>query len=331
MPRPVTLFTGQWADMPLETLAAKAAGWGYDGLELATWGDHLDVARAAESDGYLSEQKALLERHGLGVWAISAHLVGQAVADRHIDERHRAILPAHVWGDAEGVRRRAAEEVVRTAEAAAALGVRVVTGFTGSPVWPLVYSWPPNLPGAVEAGFREAADRWTPILDRFEALGVHFALEVHPTEIAFDLASTRRFIEALGGHPAFGLNYDPSHLGYQNADYVGFIDEMADRIAHVHMKDVWWSERPTGAGTWGGHTEFGAAGRAWDFRSLGRGRIDFEAVVRALNRIGYAGPLSVEWEDAAMDREHGAAEAAAFVRRLDFPPSAIVFDAQFTS
>ena len=74
MPRPVTLFTGQWADMPLATLAEKAAGWGYDGLELATWGDHLDVSRAAESDAYLSEQKARLERHGLGVWAVSAHL-----------------------------------------------------------------------------------------------------------------------------------------------------------------------------------------------------------------------------------------------------------------
>lgn len=331
MARPVTLFTGQWADMRLAELAPKAAAWGYDGLELATWGDHMDVGRAAESDGYVRTQKGLLEENGLGLWAISCHLVGQAVADHSIDARHRAILPEHVWGDGEpeGVRQRAAEEVVRTAEAARALGVDVVTGFTGSPIWHLVYSWPPNVEGAVEAGFREAADRWRPVLDRFGELGVRFALEVHPSEIAFDLASTERFIDALDGHPAFGVNFDPSHFGYQNADYVGFIEAMADRVFHVHMKDVWWADRRTAAGTWGGHTEFGDPRRTWDFRSLGRGKIDFEEVVRALNRIGYAGPLSVEWEDGAMDREHGAAEAARFVRRVDFPPSDIVFDAQF--
>jgi len=332
MPRPVTLFTGQWADMPIAELAPKAASWGYDGLELATWGDHCDIHRVLDEDGYARQHKDLLEQNGLGLWAISCHLVGQAVADRMIDGRHKAIVPAHVWGDgdAEGVRQRAAEEVIRTAEAAAALGINIVTGFTGSPIWHLFYSWPPNLPEDIEAGYRETAGRWTPILDRFHQLGVRFALEVHPSEIAFDLVSTQRFIKALDGHPAFGVNFDPSHFGYQNADYVRFIEVMADRIVHVHMKDVWWADHRTDAGTLGGHTDFGDARRSWDFRSLGRGKIQFEEVIRALNRIGYTGPLSVEWEDGAMDREHGAAEAAAFTRRVDFPPSDIVFDAQFS-
>ncbi len=331
MARPVTLFTGQWADMPIAELAPKAAAWGYDGLELATWGDHLDVHRVLDEEGYATSHKQRLADHGLGLWAISCHLVGQAVADRMIDGRHQAIVPAHVWGDGdpEGVRQRAAAEVIRVAEAAHALEIEIVTGFTGSPIWHLFYSWPPNLPEDVEAGFQETAERWTPILDRFQELGVRFALEVHPSEIAFDLVSTQRFVEALDGHPAFGVNFDPSHFGYQNADYVRFIEAMADRIFHVHMKDVWWADRRTDAGILGGHTEFGDARRAWDFRSLGRGKIQFEEIIRALNRIGYDGPLSVEWEDGAMDREHGAAEAAAFVRRVDFPPSDLVFDAQF--
>ncbi len=326
--RPVTLFTGQWADLPLETLCKKAKAWGYDGLELACWGDHFEVAKA--NDAYCRAKKKLLAKYGLTVHAISAHLVGQAVCD-NIDARHQAILPDYVWGDGkpEGVRRRAAEEMVRTAEAAKRLGVGVVNGFTGSSIWHLVYSFPPASQAMIEAGYADFAKRWTPILNRFKALGVKFALEVHPTEIAFDIASAERALAAVKGHPAFGFNYDPSHFGYQGVDYVAFIQRLGDRIFHAHMKDVGWSTVPTEAGVFGGHTNFGDRRRYWDFRSLGRGDIQFEEIIRALNRVGYQGPLSVEWEDSGMDREHGAAEACEFVRAIDFPPSAITFDAQF--
>ena len=330
MKRPVTLFTGQWADLPLEVLAEKAAAWGYDGLELACWGDHFDVRAALDDPGYCRGRLELLARHGLAVHAISNHLVGQAVCDR-IDARHRAILPARVWGDgdAEGVRRRAAREMEDAARAAARLGVEVVNGFTGSPIWHLLYSFPPVPAEWIDDGFREFAARWRPILDVFAAQGVRFALEVHPTEIAFDIVTARRALQWLDGHAAFGFNYDPSHLAYQGVDCVDFVHRFAERIHHVHMKDVWWSRRPVEAGVFGGHTEFGDRRRFWNFRSLGRGRVDFEAVVRALNRVGYEGPLSVEWEDAGMDREHGAAEACAFVRGLAFPPSDTAFDAAF--
>ena len=330
MPRPVTLFTGQWADLPLETLAPQAATWGFDGLELACSGDHFDVQRALAEEDYCQGRHDLLARHGLKVWAISNHLVGQAVCDR-VDERHRAILPDYVWddGDPEGVSRRAADEMKNTARAAKKLGVNVVNGFTGSKIWAMHYSWPPNLPGQIEAGFQDFADRWTPILDVFQREGVRFALEVHPGEIAFDIASAERALEAVEKHPAFGFNYDPSHFGYQGVDYVAFIDRLGDRIFHAHMKDVWWSPVPRLSGVFGGHLEFGDAGRYWDFRSPGRGRIDFDKVIRALNRVGYSGPLSIEWEDSGMAREHGAAEACAFIRKMDFPPSQIAFDAQF--
>ncbi len=330
MRRPVTLFTGQWADLPLEVLAEKAAGWGYDGLELACWGDHFDVRAALADRSYCQGRRDLLARHGLGVWAISNHLVGQAVCDR-IDDRHRAILPGRVWGDGDpdGVRRRAAREMADTARAAARLGVGVVNGFTGSPIWHLLYSFPPVPPEWIEDGLREFASAWGPVLDVFLREGVRFALEVHPTEIAFDIVTTERAVAALDGHAAFGFNYDPSHLAYQGVDYIEFIRSFGDRIAHVHMKDVWWSSRPAEAGVYGGHTDFGDGRRFWDFRSLGRGRVDFEEVVRALNRTGYAGPLSVEWEDSGMDREHGAEEACGFVRRLAFPPSDSAFDASF--
>jgi len=330
MPRPVTLFTGQWADLPLATLAEKAAGWGYDGLELACWGDHFDVRRAVAEDGYCDGRRELLARHGLAVHAISNHLVGQAVCDP-IDARHQSILPPHVWGDgdAEGVRARAAEEMRDTARAAARLGVAVVNGFTGSSIWHLLYAFPPVPDAMIDEGYADFARRWRPILDAFGEAEVRFALEVHPTEIAFDVSSAERALEAADHHAAFGFNYDPSHFGYQGVDYVAFAERFADRIYHTHMKDVWWSEMPRRSGVFGGHLPFGHRDRYWDFRSLGRGRIDFEGVLRALNRAGYRGPLSVEWEDAGMDREHGAREACAFVRRMDFQPSDVAFDAAF--
>jgi sugar phosphate isomerase/epimerase len=331
MNRPVTLFTGQWADLPLTELAEKAAAWGYDGLELACWGDHFDVVRAAEDPDYCVGRRELLASHGLDVWAISNHLVGQAVCDP-IDARHEAILPAHVWGDGdpEGIRRRAAEEMKLTARAAANLEVGVVNGFTGSSIWHLLYSFPPVSEAQIAAGYRDFAERWSPILDVFDEVRVRFALEVHPTEIAFDIVTAERAVEAVGGREAFGFNYDPSHLAYQGVDGVDFIRRFGSRIHHAHLKDVWWSDAPARSGVFGGHLPFGHGDRYWDFRSLGRGRVPFEEVIRALNRVGYAGPLSVEWEDAGMDREHGAAEACDFVRALDFPTSASAFDTAFS-
>jgi len=328
MSRPVTLFTGQWADLGIEDLCRKAQSFGYDGLELACWGDHFEVDKA--DDAYCAAKKELLAKYGLSVYAISAHLVGQAVCD-NIDARHECILPSYIYGDGdpEGVRQRAAEEIIKTAQAAKKLGVDVVNGFTGSSIWHLIYSFPPVTPAMIDDGYADFAKRWTPILDEFQNMGVKFALEVHPTEIAFDIVSAERAIKALNGHPAFGFNYDPSHLGYQGVDYVEFIYRFKDRIFHAHMKDVGWSDTLVEAGVFGGHTEFGDRRRYWDFRSLGHGSIDFEEIIRALNRIEYSGPLSVEWEDGGMDREHGAAEACEFVKKIDFKPSDIAFDAAF--
>ena len=332
MARPVTLFTGQWADLPLEVVAEKASSFGYDGLELACWGDHFEVDKALEDDGYVQSRWDILRKYDLTCYAISAHLVSQCVCDDPIDERHKSILPERVWGDgdAEGVRQRAAQEIKDTARAAKKFGVKVVNGFTGSSIWKYLYFFPPTDDATVQAGFRDFADRWNPILDVFNEMDVRFALEVHPTEIAFDCASSIRTLEAIHHHSHFGFNFDPSHFAYQGVDYLGFLREFGDLIFNVHIKDVWWSDRPMPIGVFGGHTEFGTDGRFWDFRSPGRGRVDFEGIIRMLNHIDYQGPLTVEWEDPMMDREAGATEAASFTRALDFAPSQAAFDAAFS-
>lgn len=339
MGRAVTLFTGQWADLSFEQICEKARAFGYDGIELACWGDHFEVEKALKDRNYCRQRWEILRSYGLRTFAISSHLVGQAVCDR-IDERHQKILPPEIWGNGqeEGVRKRAAKRMIDTAKACRKLfdaspepisHAAVVNGFTGSSIWHSIYAFPPTDQAYWQKGFDDFAKRWGPILDAFDKANVNFGLEVHPTEIAFDIASAERAIAAVRNHKRFGFNYDPSHLGYQGVDYVRFIRTFAKRIFHVHMKDVWWGHGDGTVGVFGGHTTFADPRRHWDFRSLGHGDINFEEIIVALNDIGYRGPLSVEWEDSRMDRDHGATEACEFVRKIDFKPSAIAFDAQF--
>ena len=328
MARPVTLFTGQWADLPLETLAAKAASWGYDGLELACWGDHMDVFRAAEDPAYCEQQKSILDRHGLQLFAISNHLAGQLVCDPNNDSRSDGFAPPEAAGDPEKKRAWAVEAVKNSARAASNLGLEVVNGFTGSSIWHMLYSFPPVTDATIDAGFDYFAEMFHPILDVFDEVGVKFGLEVHPTEIAFDIYTAHRALAAIGHRKAFGFNFDPSHLHWQRVDPVTFLREFKDRIYHVHMKDA-ALQLDGKSGILASHLNFGHPDRGWDFRSLGHGGVDFEEIIRALNHIGYRGPLSIEWEDSGMDREAGAAEACRFTKRVDFEPSQLAFDAAF--
>ncbi|WP_051871303.1 sugar phosphate isomerase/epimerase family protein [Streptomyces sclerotialus] len=331
--QPVTLFTGQWADLPFETVARLASEWGYDGLEIAASGDHLDLERAEADPAYLRSRLDILDRYGLGCWAISHHLTRQAVCDDPIDFRHQAILRASTWGDGEpeGVRRRAAQDMKRAARVARRLGADVVVGFTGSKIWPYVAMFPPVPQAVIDDGYADFARRWNPILDVFDDEGVRFAHEVHPGEIAYDHWTSVRALEALDRRAAFGFNWDPSHMLWQGIDSVGFITDFADRIYHVDCKDT--RLRPAGgrAGALGSHLPWGDPRRGWDFVSTGHGDVPWEDAFRALASIGYAGPVSVEWEDAGMDRLHGAAEALRYVRSLLWRLPGATFDAAFSN
>ena len=324
MKRPVTLFTGQWADLPFEILCEKSSAWGYDGLEIACWGDHLEVKKAAEDPAYVQKKLETLSRHNLKCWALGAHLAGQCVGDLY-DQRLDNFAPDKVKGKPEELRAWAIEEMKLTARAAKNLGCYVVNGFMGSPIWKFWYSFPPTSEEMVEQGFQKIKELWTPILDEFDRCGVKFALEVHPTEIAFDFYTAKRLLEVFDYRPTLGFNFDPSHLLWQGMVPHLFIREFPDRIFHVHMKDVAVTLDGK-ASLIGSHLPFGDLRRGWNFRSLGHGDVDFESIIRELNAIGYNGPLSVEWEDNGMDREFGAREALEFVRSHDFPPSGVAFD-----
>ncbi len=327
MSRPVTMFTGQWADLTFEDVCKKMSDFGYDGLEIACWGDHMDVRKAAADPAYVEEKKAILKKYGLGCWALGAHLSGQCVGDSY-DERIDAFVPDEVKGKPDDIKKWAAEEMKYTAQAARNMGCYVVTGFMGSPIWKFWYSFPPTTEEMVENGFQEIKQLWSPIFDEFDAQGVKFALEVHPTEIAFDVYTAERLLITLDHRETFGFNFDPSHLVWQGVEPQIFIREFADKIYHVHMKDA-GINMDGKAGILGSHLSFGDLRRGWNFRSLGHGDVNFEEIIRELNAAKYTGPLSVEWEDNGMEREFGAKESVEFVKGMNFSPSDVIFDDAF--
>ncbi|MFA6689784.1 MAG: sugar phosphate isomerase/epimerase family protein [Sphaerochaetaceae bacterium] len=328
MKRIVTLASGQFGDLPLEDLCVLAKKMGYDGLELATHA-HFDVQKALHDQSYIPAVKATLAKHGLQCQAISAHLTGQCVGDVW-DERLDNFAPSALAGQPEKIRQWAVEEMKDTARAAQKFGVSVVNGFTGSPIWARWYSYPQTSQRMIDDGYRLIHDLWTPIFDVFDQCGVSFALEVHPTEIAFDYYTTEHLLKLFDYRPTLGINFDPSHLVWQGVDEVGFVRDFASRIYHVHMKDVKMF-RNDRAGILGSFLPFGDTRRAWNFVSVGHGDVDFDGIIRELNQAGYEGPLSVEWEDSGMDREFGATESCAYVKKMNFSASAFAFDSALST
>lgn len=321
--RPVTITTGQYGDLPFDRLCSIMSGIGYDGLEIACH-THLDAHRYLSDGAYRDSIQENLAKNNLKVWALGAHLAGQCVGDNW-DPRLDNFAPTRLSGKPEEIRKWAIDEMMAVAQAAQMMGVHIVTGFTGSPIWPYWYSFPQTSQQMIDDGFGRIKELWTPIFDEFDRCDVKFALEVHPTEIAFDYYSTQKLLDTFGHRPTLGINFDPSHLVWQGMDPCLFLRDFADRIYHVHMKDV--KVRLDGrAGILGSHIEFGDLRRGWNFVSLGHGDVDFDGIIRELNAMGYQGPLSVEWEDSGMERMFGAREAYEFTRVTDFAPSDVAFD-----
>ena len=320
MPRPIVLFTGQWADLPLETLGSKASEWGYQGFELCCWGQHLEVQAGLSDDKYAPQKLELLSRYDLMVPVVANYRVGQAISDP-IDSRHQALLPDHVWGDGQPakVRQRATEELIATFKLAEKLGAGIVSAFTGSPIWSYVVGYPPAKPQVISDAVQQFVKQWNPILDAARDCGVRFSCEVHPGQMTFDLYSCEMILDALGGREEFGFTFDPAHLLWQGVDPVEFLRRFPDHIFHVHVRDAILTldgRTSVLAGYW----PSGDPRRGFQFRSPGHGGIDWEPILRTLNDIQYDGVLAVDWHDSGMDREYGAADAVEFLKRIDFDP-----------
>ena len=166
---------------------------------------------------------------------------------------------------------------------------------------------------------------WRPIVQYAADQGVKIGIENCPMFFSKDewpggknLATTpaiwRRMFEAITSD-SFGLNYDPSHLLWQQIDYVRPLVEFDDRIVHVHLKDaIVERERLNDVGILATPLEYHTA------KLPGRGSIDWRGFLGQLRDIGYEGPACIEAEDRDYEgslelRKQALRESAAFIRQ----------------
>jgi len=319
----ITLFTGQWADLPFEEVCRLASEWGYDGLEIACWGDHFEVDRALSDDSYVDRKRQTLAKYNLNVWAISNHLVGQAVCDHPIDQRHQGILPPRIWatdrrrGSASGPPRKMQD----TARCGARLGVNTVIGFTGSSIWHTL----PCSAGATgddRGRYEDFARRWNPILDVYDEVGVRsptrciererIRLLDHEADARGDRAPTRVRPE-LGPVHSCGRTWTGE-----------LILDFADRIYHVDAKDakvVTGDGRRVGSPPTCRGPICGVGGTSSPpATGTYRGRTASGLSTPSIRR-----PISVEWRTPAWTVS-SCARGVQFVRKLAFDAPAAAFE-----
>jgi len=324
------LFLAQFLDNQapfnnLPNICEWAKNLGYKGVQIPTWDSRvIDLQKAAESKTYADEIKGIVEGKGLKITELSTHLQGQLVAvNPAYDLLFDGFAPDSVKNNPKARTEWAVQQLKYAAQASKNLGLKAHVTFSGALMWQTMYPWPQRPAGLVEAGFKELANRWMPILHTFEENGVDVCYEIHPGEDLHDGITFERFWEATGEHKRVNILYDPSHFVLQQLDYLAYIDIYHDFIKMFHVKDAEFN--PTGrSGVYGGYQEW--IDRPGRFRSLGDGQVDFKSIFSKLSQYDFDGWAVLEWECCIKSPEQGAREGAIFIQNHIIEVTTKTFD-----
>ena len=296
----------------LDSICKWASNLGYKAIQIPSWDPRLfDIEKAGKSKNYCDEIKGIVNSNGLEISELSTHLQGQLVASHNAyDKMFDAFAPKQLHGNVKARTEWAIEQVKLAANASCNLGIDVMASFSGSLLFHTMYPWPQRPKGLVEAGFKELAKRWTPILDHCKDKGVEVCYEIHPGEDLHDGISYERFLKVTNNHSAAKILYDPGHFILQQLDYLQFIDFYHENIRMFHVKDAEFN--PTGkSGVYGGYEDW--INRPGRFRSLGDGQIDFKSIFSKLSQYDFDGWAVLEWECCIKSPEQGAKEGVKFI------------------
>ncbi len=217
-----------------------------------------------------------------------------------------------------------------------------MSGFVGSPAgcWSHWFLFPPlpdsmegyTLPDVRQLSLELLVERFGPFWEECRNQGVTFDLECHPSERAMgDIESASDYINYMckaGYEGVVGFNLDGSHMEWQNVSVIQFIREFPEFIHCAHVKGVWVAPEHCRAGRLGGHRPMGHRDNGWNFVTAGTARDanSLEEIFIELNRIGFDGAVSIEWEDNDADQLAGAKAALANCHKADLPPSGMKHD-----
>lgn len=297
----------------IENICKWAASLGYVGVQIPTNDPRcMDLRKVAESKSYADEYRGSVESCGVKITELSTHLQGQLVAVHEADNViFDNFAPKKLRGNYKERTAWAVDQMKLAAKASKNLGLKAHATFSGALLWKTLYPWPQRPSGLVEAGFKELAKRWVPILNAFDKAGIDVCYEIHPGEDLHDGVTFERFLRATGNHPRVKILYDPSHFVLQQLDYLQYIDFYHPYIKMFHVKDGEFN--PSGkSGVYGGYQNW--IDRPGRFRSPGDGQVDFKSIFSKLAQYDYEGWAVLEWECCIKHPEQGAQEGAKFIK-----------------